>query len=149
MLCGSWPHLPIQSVVLRSVHGPAGLPSGYGSCIRCSSFLGSPYVSLRGQLARPGRPSSGISELSCPFVVSWGSWSTRSSPTSLRLQWYIISRWSSPHGLLWLLHRQIASPGCGPPPTNSILCSAYCLLVAAASGVAVLCHFWFQGAACG
>ena len=52
-LCGSWPHLPIPSVVLRSVHGPAGLPSGYGSCILCSSFLGYPYASLPGRLARP------------------------------------------------------------------------------------------------
>ena len=53
-LCGSWPHLPLQSVVLRSVHGPAGLHSGYGSCMHCSSFLGYPYASLPGQLARPG-----------------------------------------------------------------------------------------------
>ena len=43
-LCGSWPHLTIQSVVLRSVHGPAGLHSGYGSCVRYSSFLGYPYM---------------------------------------------------------------------------------------------------------
>ena len=54
VLCGSWPHLPIQRVVLRSVHGPAGLHSCYGSCIRCSSFLGYPYVLLPGRLARPG-----------------------------------------------------------------------------------------------
>ena len=87
---------------------------------------------------RPGRPSSGISGLSCPFVASWGLCSTRSSPTSLRLWWYIFSGWSSTHGLLWLLHRQIASPGCGPPPTNSVLLSASCLLVAVASGVTVL-----------
>ena len=87
---------------------------------------------------RPGRPSSGISGLSCPFVASWGSWSTRSSPTSLRLRWYSISGWSSPHGLLWLLHRQIASPGSGLPPTNSVLRSASCQLVAVASGDAVL-----------
>ena len=53
-LCGSWPHLPIQSVVLRSVHGPAGLHSGYGSCVRYSSFLGYPYASLPGRLAHPG-----------------------------------------------------------------------------------------------
>ena len=53
-LCGSWPRLPIHSVVLRSVHGPAGLHLGYGSCIRCSSFLGYPYASLPGRLARPG-----------------------------------------------------------------------------------------------
>ena len=53
-LCGSWPHLPIQSVVLRSVHGPAGLHSGYGSCVRYSSFFGYPYASLPGRLARPG-----------------------------------------------------------------------------------------------
>ena len=86
---------------------------------------------------RPGRPSSGISGLSCPLVASWGSWSTRSSPTSLHLRWYIISGWSSTHGLLWLLH-QIASPGCYPPPTNSVLRSESCLLVAVASGVAVL-----------
>ena len=45
-LCGSWPHLPVQSAVLRSVHGPAGLHSGYGSCVRYSSFLGYPYASL-------------------------------------------------------------------------------------------------------
>ena len=53
-LCGSLSRLPIHSVVLRSVHGPAGLHSGYGSCICCSSFLGYPYVSLPGRLARPG-----------------------------------------------------------------------------------------------
>ena len=52
-LCGSWPRLPIHSVVLRSVHGPAGLHSGYDSCIRCSSFLGYPYASFPGRLARP------------------------------------------------------------------------------------------------
>ena len=39
--------------MLRSVHGPTGLPSGYGSCIR-SSFLGYPYASLPGRLAHPG-----------------------------------------------------------------------------------------------
>ena len=53
-LCGSWPHLPVQSVVLRSVHSPAGLHSGYGSCVRYSSFLGYPYASLPGRLACPG-----------------------------------------------------------------------------------------------
>ena len=86
----------------------------------------------------PGRPSSGISGLSCPFVASWGSWSTRSSPTSVHLRWYIISGWSSTQGLLWLLHRQIASPGYGLPPTNSVLRSASCQLVAVVSGDAVL-----------
>ena len=74
-LCGSWPHLPIQCVVLRSVHGPAGLPSGYGSCIR-SSFLRYPYALLPGRLARPGivpgGPPVGSRGLSCPFVASWG-----------------------------------------------------------------------------
>ena len=49
---------------------------------------------------RPGRPSFGISVLSCPFVASWGSWSTQSAPTSLRLRWYNISGWSSTHRLL-------------------------------------------------
>ena len=44
---------------------------GYGSCIR-SSFLGYPVCVVTGRLARPWRPSSGISELSCPFVASWG-----------------------------------------------------------------------------
>ena len=87
---------------------------------------------------RPGWPSSGISGLSCPFVVSWGSWSTWSSPTSLRLRWYSISGWSSTQGLLWLLHRQFASQGCGLPPTNSVLRSASCQLVAVASGDAIL-----------
>ena len=87
---------------------------------------------------RPRRPSSGILGLSCPFVTSWGLWSTRSSPTSLCLRWYIISGWSSPHRLLWLLHRQISSPGCGHPLTDSVLRSASCLLVAVTSGVAVL-----------
>ena len=53
-LCGSWPHLPVQSVVLRFVHGPTCLHSGYGSCVRYSSFLGYPYASLPGRLARPG-----------------------------------------------------------------------------------------------
>ena len=54
VLCGSWPHLPVQSTVLWSVHGPAGLHSGYGSCVRYSSFFGYPYASLPGRLARPG-----------------------------------------------------------------------------------------------
>ena len=40
----------------------------------------------------PERISSGISGLSCPSVASWGSWSTRRSPTSPRLKWYSISR---------------------------------------------------------
>ena len=53
-LCGSWPCLPIHSVVLQSVHCPAGLHLGYGSCIHCSSFLGYLYASLPGRLARPG-----------------------------------------------------------------------------------------------
>ena len=53
--CALWlmAALTDSCVVLRSVHGPAGLPSGYGSCI-CSSFLGYPYVSLPGRLACPG-----------------------------------------------------------------------------------------------
>ena len=41
-------------------------------------------------------------------------------------------------GLLWLLHRQLASPGCGLPPTNSVFRNASCQLVAVASGDAVL-----------
>ena len=60
-LCGSWPHLPVQSVVLRSVHGPAGLHSVYGSCVRYSSFLGYPYASLPGRLAHPGLIPGGSS----------------------------------------------------------------------------------------
>ena len=59
-LCGSWLHLPFQCVVLRSAHGPAGLHSGYGSCIRCSSFLGYQYASLPGRLARPGIVPGGL-----------------------------------------------------------------------------------------
>ena len=139
-LCGSWPHLPIQCVVLRSVHGPAGLPSGYGSCIR-SSFLGYPYVSLPGRLARPGivpgGPPPGPRGCLVPLSRVGDSGQPGVVP-SLRLRWYIISGWSSTLGLLWHLHRQIVSPGCGPPPTNSVLHSASCLLVAVSSGVAVL-----------
>ena len=39
----------------------------------------------------PSGRTSGISGLSCPSVVSWGSWSTRRSPTSLCLRWSSIS----------------------------------------------------------
>ena len=53
-LCGSWPHLPVHSAVLRPIHGPTGLHSGYGSCVSYNSFLGYPYASLPGRLARPG-----------------------------------------------------------------------------------------------
>ena len=75
--------------------------------------------------------------MSCPLSRVGDSGQPGVVP-SLRLRWYIISGWSSTHGLLWLLHRQIASPGCGPPPTNSVLRCASCLLVAVTSGVAVL-----------
>ena len=140
VLCGSWSHLPIQCVVLRSVHGPAGLPSGYGSCIR-SSFLGYPFASLPGRLARPGIVPGGPPPRSRGCLVPLSRVGDSGQPgvvPFLRLRWYIISGWSSMHGLLCLLHRQISSPGCGPPPTNSVLRSASCLLVAVASGVAVL-----------
>ena len=150
-LCGSWPHLPIQCFVLRSVHGPAGLPSGYDSCIR-SSFLGYPYESLPGRLACPGIVPGGPPPGSRGCLVPLSRVGDCGRPgviPSLRLRWYFISGWSSTHGLLRLLHRQIASPGCGPPPTNSVLRSASCLLMAVTSGVAVLCHIWFQVAACG
>ena len=52
-LCGPWPRLPVQSAVLRSVHGPAGLHSGYGSCLDYPALLRYPYASLPGRLARP------------------------------------------------------------------------------------------------
>ena len=39
--------------MFRSVHGPTGLHSGYGSCVSYTSFLGYPYLSLLGRLARP------------------------------------------------------------------------------------------------
>ena len=121
-LCGSWPHLPIQCVVLWSVHSPSGLPSGYGSCIR-SSFLGYPYASLPGRLARPGIVPGGPPPGSRGCLAPLLRVGDRGQPgvvPSLRLRWYIISGWSSTHRLLWPLHRQIASPGCGPPPTNSV-----------------------------
>ena len=74
---------------------------------RCSSFLGHPYSSLPGRLARPGivprGPPPGSRGCLIPFVTSWESWSTRSSPASLRLRWYSILGWSSTQGLLWLL----------------------------------------------
>ena len=150
-LCGSWPHLPIQCFVLQSVQGPAGLPLGYDSCIR-SSFLGYPYESLLGRLAHPGIVPGGPPPGSRGCFVPLSRVGDRGRPEvipSLRLRWYFISGWSSTRGLLWLLHRQIASPGCGPPPTNSVLRSASCLLMAVTSGVAVLCHIWFQVATCG
>ena len=99
---------------------------------------------------RHGRLSSGISGLSCPFVASWGSWSTRRSPTSLRLRWYSILGLSSTQGVLWFFHRQIASPGCGQPP--STFCPPQLLLPASGScfwRCCPLCLIWFQGAACG
>ena len=139
-LCDSWPHLAIQCVVLQSVHGPAGLPSGCGSCIR-SSFLGYPYASFPGRLARPvivpGGPPPGSRGCLVPLSRVGDSGQPGIVP-SLRLRWYIILGLSSPHTLLWFLHRQIASPGCSPPPTTSVLHSASCLLVAVTSGVAVL-----------
>ena len=58
-LCGSWPRLPVQSAVLQSVHGPAGLHSGYGSCLDYPTLIGYPYVSLPGRLARPVLLSGG------------------------------------------------------------------------------------------
>ena len=59
VLYGSWPHLPVHSAVLRSVHGPTGLHSGYGSCVSYTSFLGYLYASLPGRLARPGLLTGG------------------------------------------------------------------------------------------
>ena len=45
--------------MLRSVHGPAGLHSGYGSCFDFPTLIGYPYVSLPGRLARPVLLSGG------------------------------------------------------------------------------------------
>ena len=98
---------------------------------------------------RPGRPSSWISGLSCPFVASWGSWSTQNGPTSLRLQWYIISGWSD-------VRTFMASPS--PDrisrlrSTSDEFCPPQRLLPACGScfwGCCLLCRIWFQGAACG
>ena len=52
-LCGPRPGVPVQSAVLRPVHSPAGLHSGYGSCFRYPPFSRYPYAPLSGRLARP------------------------------------------------------------------------------------------------
>ena len=53
-LCGAWSRLPVQSDVFWSLHGPAGLHTGYGSCVSVSSFHWYPYASLPGRLAPLG-----------------------------------------------------------------------------------------------
>ena len=84
-LCGSWPYLPVQSAVLRSVHGPAGLHSGYGSCVRYSSFFGYPYASLPGRLARPGLLSGGAPPGSRGCLVPLSRVGDRSQPGEIQL----------------------------------------------------------------
>ena len=84
-LCGSWPHLPVQSAVLRSVHGPAGLHSGYGSCVRYTSFLGYPYASLPGRLARPGLLTGGSPPGSRSCLVPLLRVGDRSQPGEIQL----------------------------------------------------------------
>ena len=71
-LCGAWLRVPVQSDVFWSLHGPSGLHSGYGSCLGNSSFLGYPYASLPGRLARPGLLSRGAPPGSrgCPVPLS-------------------------------------------------------------------------------
>ena len=84
-LCGSWPYLPIQSVVLRSVHCPACLHSGYGSCVRYSSFLGYLYASLPGRLARPGLIPGGSPPGSRDCLVPLSRVGDRDQPGEVQL----------------------------------------------------------------
>ena len=84
-LCGSWPHLPVQSAVLRSVHGSAGLHSSYGSCVRYSSFLGYPYASLPGRLARPDLLTGGAPPVSRGCLVLLSRVGDRGQPGEIQL----------------------------------------------------------------
>ena len=85
VLCGSWPHLPVQSVVFRSVHGPAGLHSGYGSCVCYSSFLGYLNASLPGRLVRPGLIPGGSPPGSRGYLVPLSRVGDRGQPGEVQL----------------------------------------------------------------
>ena len=97
----------------------------------------------------PWRPSSGISGLSCPFVASGGSWSTRSSPFSPSpVVLYL--------GMVIDAQTFMASPS--PDRVSRLrspsdeFCPPQRLLLAYGShfwGCCPLCHIWFQVAACG
>ena len=75
-LCGPWPHLPVQSAVLRSVHGPQVFTRVMAPVLTILHSLG---IRMRrtwttgSSSPPPGRVSSGTSRLSCPSVGSWGS----------------------------------------------------------------------------
>ena len=84
-LCGSWPRLPVHSAVLRSVHGPTGLHSGYGSCVSYTSFLGYPYASLPERLARPGLLPGGSPPGSQGCLVPLSRVGDRSQPGEVQL----------------------------------------------------------------
>ena len=84
-LCGSWPRLPVHSAVLRSIHSPTGLHSGYGSCVSYTSFLGYPYASLPGRLARPGLLPGGSPPGSRDCLVPLSQVGDRSQPGEVQL----------------------------------------------------------------
>ena len=150
-LCGSWPHLPIQSVVLRSVHGPAGLHSGYGSCVRYSSFLGYPYASLPGRLARPGLIPGGSPPGSRGCLVPLSRVGDRDQPGEVQL----LSVSGGTVSLGGHRHKDFYGFSIARSRLQaavslrqiSVLRSASCQLVAVASGDALLSHIWFQEAA--
>ena len=141
-LCGSWPHLPIQSVVLWSVHGPAGLHSGYGSSVRYSSFLGYPYASLPGRLARPGLVPGGSPPGSRGCIDPLSRVGDRDQPGEVQL--LSVSGGSVSRGG----HRRKDFYGFSIARSRlqaavnlrriSVVRSAFCQLVAVASGDAVL-----------
>ena len=62
-LCVQGSHFPVQSSVLRPIHGSSGLLSGHGSCFRHSPCYGYPHAQISGRLASPvifsGVPSPG------------------------------------------------------------------------------------------
>ena len=151
-LCGLWPRLPVHSSVLRSVHGPTGLHSGYGSCVSYTSFLGYPYASLPRRLACPGllpggSLGSGVVLSLCRelgIVVN----PEKSNFSSFQVVQYL--------GVIidartFMAFRcQISSPGCCQPLAN--FCAPPCLLPACGSrcwGCCPLCLIWFQVATCG
>ena len=145
-LCGSWPHFPVQSAVLRSVHVPPGLHPGYGSCVSYSSFLGYPYASLPGRLARPGLLTRGASPGSRGGLVPLSRVGDRSQPGEIQLL-------SVPGGPIsrgghrcvdfycFSIARSLEN-FCAPPRLLPA-CGSRCW------GCCPLCPIWFQGAACG
>ena len=60
-LCVQWPRLSIPSTVLRSLHGPAGFHSCYGSCFCHPPLARYPHAPLPRRLASPVVPSGGSS----------------------------------------------------------------------------------------